>query len=900
MQDMMQIYTLADPLFFEEPTRWSGGVGFVENAGFGVSGAAVPDGWVRKERGIWVSLRPEGQAAAEQGWKVHLSATLDNADRLCSAAWDYCVGRGIPFKHLRDRNMLLVFNAKYSPRGSSGKLVTVYPRDEDELEAVLRDLSAELEGEPGPYILSDLRWGAGPLFVRYGGFSEMRCVDEHGETVLAVRHPDGTLLPDRRRPVFDPPKWVDLPEFLRPHLDSRRDGAGAEHPYLVRRALHFSNAGGVYLATRRTDGREVVLKEARPHTAVDANHHDAITRMARESWALRALQGIPGIPELYDELDIAGHHFLVQEYMDGHPLNVWCGIHHPGVGRAEPTEEEIASYTRRAVRVAERIEELISAVHARGLVFGDLHLGNVIVRPDESVALVDFELAFDATDAEWRPGLTATGFGSRHKSGTDRDLHALAAVRLAMFVPYSKITALQPDKVREFVRLMCAEYPVPGDWAGTILSHLAPPAGAARLPGAAVPPGLREPAGPPVSPGVPASPDVAVSPGGAWRPDGGLACLEEPVVDWGAVRASLAKGILASATPEREDRLFAGDVHQFLSGGLGLAYGAAGVLWALDVTGHGRRPEHERWLLEAVRRTPPHRPGLYDGAAGIVHVLDHLGYSDEAAELLDRHPVPDRANISMLSGYAGIGATLTHLSRERDGGPGGRDHLASALAVADRLTDAVRHGDPGTARGPGLPAPTRPVEPGLMRGWCGVALFLIRLFERTGDPGLLDHAALAVGLDLDRCVRTPDGWLVAEEAGVRTMPYLDIGSAGIALVIDEFLAHREDERFRASLPDLLRACRTRVALQCDLFRGTAGHVATLARCGAPDEDLDRRLREMGRHAIAFRGHLAFPGTNGFRLSMDLATGGAGVLLAMSQAAGTCSSFLPFLSPRART
>ncbi|MFI6507786.1 class III lanthionine synthetase LanKC [Streptosporangium sp. NPDC050855] len=894
MQDMMQIYTLADPLFFEEPTRWSGGVGFIGDAELAVSRAAVPEGWVRKERGVWVSLRPADQATAEQGWKVHLSATLDNADRLCSAAWDHCVERGIPFKHLRDRNMLLVFNAKYSPRGSSGKLVTIYPRDEEELRSVLTELSAELDGERGPYILSDLRWGTGPLFVRYGGFTEMTCVDEHGETVFAIRHPDGTLLPDRRRPVFDPPKWVELPEFLRPHLDSRHDGAGAELPYLVRRALHFSNAGGVYLATRRTDDREVVLKEARPDTAVDANHQDAITRMARESWALTALRGIPGIPELYDELDVAGHRFLVEEYMDGQPLNVWCGTAHPWVTRAEPTEEEIAAYTRRAVRISERIEELITAVHARGVVFGDLHLGNVIVRPDESVALVDFELAFEATDADWRPGLSATGFGSRDKSGADRDLHALAAVRLAMFLPYSKITALQPDKVHEFVRLMCDEFPVPADWAGTILSHLAPP-GASPVPPDSGSPGI---------PGSPAGSVASVTSAGSpaplgrtrpeqERPEQARPDLDAPVVDWEAVRASLAKGILASATPDREDRLFPGDVHQFLSGGLGLAYGAAGVLWALDVTGHGRRPEHERWLIDAVRRTTPRRPGFYDGTAGLVHVLDHLGYPDEAAELLDRHPVPDRANISMFSGFAGIGAALAHL-------PEGRDRLATALTVADRLADAVRRRDPGTARGPGLPAPTRPVEPGLMRGWSGVALFLIRMFERTGDPGHLDHAALAVGLDLDRCVTTADGGLVAEEAGVRTMPYLDVGSAGIALVADEFLAHREDDRIRASLPGLLRACRTRVALQSDLFRGTAGQVAVLSRLGADDEQaMDRRLRDLCRHAVSFRGHLAFPGTNGFRLSMDLATGGAGVLLAMSQAAGTGTSFLPFFSPRGR-
>ena len=469
---------------------------------------------------------------------------------------------------------------------------------------------------------------------------------------------------------------------------------------------------------------------------------------------------------------------------------------------------------------------------------------------------------------------------------------------------------------------MCDSFPVPPDWAGTILSHLAPPG----APASSISPDSAGSVSAVSSASSVDSVSSPVSPGSS-GPDEEPPALDRPVVDWRAVRASLAKGILRSATPEREDRLFPGDVHQFLSGGLGFAHGAAGVLWALEVTGHGRHPEHERWLIDAVRRTTPRRAGFYDGTAGLVHVLDHLGYPDEAAELLDRHPVPDRANISMFSGFAGIGAALAHL-------PEGRDRLATALSVADRLADAVRRRDPGTARGPGLPAPTRPVEPGLMRGWSGVALFLIRLFERTGDPGHLDHAALAVGLDLDRCVTTADGGLVAEEAGVRTMPYLDVGSAGIALVADEFLAHREDDRLRASLPGLLRACRTRVALQSDLFRGTAGQVAVLARLAnrqgrdtqkrtatrrtargngtrgdgspggsrsGPEEDaaLDRRLRDLCRHAVSFRGHLAFPGTNGFRLSMDLATGGAGVLLAMSQAAGTGTPFLPFFSPRGR-
>ena len=60
----------------------------------------------------------------------------------------------------------------------------------------------------------------------------------------------------------------------------------------------------------------------------------------------------------------------------------------------------------------------------------------------------------------------------------------------------------------------------------------------------------------------------------------------------------MVRAILASATPEREDRLFPGDVAQFGDGGgLGLAHGAAGVLYALAETGAERYEAGEEWLL---------------------------------------------------------------------------------------------------------------------------------------------------------------------------------------------------------------------------------------------------------------------------------------------------------------
>jgi tRNA A-37 threonylcarbamoyl transferase component Bud32 len=864
MFELKQVYCFADPLFFEDVSRWNGGPGFLPDGDLTISGRPAPDGWQRDDRGIWISLKPTGARGPEQGWKIHVSATPKTADRICSAVWDYCVPRGIRFKHLRNRSVLVALNAKYAPRSASGKMVTIYPVDEAALRMVLDELGERIGRAEGPYILSDLRWDKGPLYVRYGGFVPMECIDERGEVVHGIRRPDGVLVPDVRRPVFDPPKWAPLPAFLESHLVARRSSSGTSQPYRVQKTLHFSNAGGVYLATRLTDGATVVLKEARPHAGLDDNHEDSVARMHRERRALEILGGLDGIPALYDHFVLGEHHFLVQEFIDAQPLHVWSACTHPWVVSAEPTEADFAEYTKRALAICDRVADLIAAVHSRGVVFGDLHMGNVMVRADDSVALIDFELAFDSNDLDWRPGLGATGFTDRNRSGVDIDRYAFAALRLGLFVTLNRLTVLDPGKAGQFAREAERHFPLPAGWSDEIIAELTPAAGNGRET-------------------APLNVD-----------------LDAPRVDWPAAQRSIVRAIMRSATPERTDRLYPGDSQLFTVGGLGIAYGAAGVLWALDVTGHGRHLDHERWLLDAVAAAKTLRPGFYDGAAGVAYVLDHLGHRDQARATLERfsHEKHTTVGMSLYSGLAGIGLNLVHFAARTDSG----ELRARAAGIGERLAAAVRADNPRLAFGSTEP-PGRLVDAGLMRGWSGVALFLLRLYRETRDPAWLDVAVQAVHRDLDRCIVTSDGSLQVEEVGVRTLGYLVVGSAGIATVIDELLDVRDDERARQSLPGLLSACSRGFVIQSDLFHGRAGLMATLGRLSHRHDvsrALDRHLARLSWHAISYKGDLAFPGDLDFRLSMDLATGGAGMLLAVNAATKADAEFLPFLTPRGRS
>ncbi len=240
----------------------------------------------------------------------------------------------------------------------------------------------------------------------------------------------------------------------------------------------------------------------------------------------------------------------------------------------------------------------------------------------------------------------------------------------------------------------------------------------------------------------------------------------------------------------------------------------------------------------------------------------------------------------LYGGLAGIGLVLAELSRTT----GETSLRQRALEAAQLLADQQQSGS-GTSTGK---------RAGLLHGATGPALLFLRLYEDTGAPQLLDLAADALRADLARCVRNSAGTLLVDE-GARTMPYLGAGSVGIGMVLDDFLGHREDEEFEAARGGIVRAARSRYYAQPGLFNGRAGMVLHLARTTAREAHpahLAAQLEGLGWYALPYEGHLAFPGDQMMRLSMDLGTGGAGVLLALAAARGT-GAHLPFLPPLKR-
>jgi Tol biopolymer transport system component/predicted Ser/Thr protein kinase len=136
-------------------------------------------------------------------------------------------------------------------------------------------------------------------------------------------------------------------------------------PYEILGAIGAGGMGEVYRARDTRLGRDVAIKTSK--LAFD-------DRFQREARAIAALNH-PNICTLYD----VGPDYLVMEYVDGQTLN-------DRIRRGRLPEAD-------ALAIAMQVASALEAAHDKGIVHRDLKPGNIKIKPDGQVKVLDFGLA---------------------------------------------------------------------------------------------------------------------------------------------------------------------------------------------------------------------------------------------------------------------------------------------------------------------------------------------------------------------------------------------------------------------------------------------------------------------------------------------------------------------------
>lgn len=169
--------------------------------------------WGVRSDGHWTYVNCLMYSFPPQGWKIHITSTIYDAQNVLYDVAEYLFVKSISFKYLSSRTCFIQANGKYADRLESGKFITIYPSSEHIFIQLLKDLKTIVcKYDDGPYILTDKQWQNSNVFFRYGALKP-RFSNEKNVPVIVT--PQGDLIPDKELPLYSLPSFVDEPIYVK-------------------------------------------------------------------------------------------------------------------------------------------------------------------------------------------------------------------------------------------------------------------------------------------------------------------------------------------------------------------------------------------------------------------------------------------------------------------------------------------------------------------------------------------------------------------------------------------------------------------------------------------------------------------------------------------------------------
>lgn len=424
---------------------------------------------VDSEDSIWRYSRASRKSDPDQGWKLHVSATIRSANKVFEAVAPYLRVRGVLFKAPRSLQELEKLNSGiYYGYSQVGKFITVYPRSAKQATSLARRLHLLSGKEPAPAVPFDFRFRSDScIYYRYGSFQLIEIENPNGTRTPAMRDLQGNLIPDLRLAEKPHPAWVVNP-FVNAEIEAKRltEPGPLLTTFRAFQSLSQRGKGGVYKALDFSvqPPRLCLLKEGRGGGEVGWDGRDGHWLIENEEQVLTSLRATGmAVPAVYSSFALDGNFYLVTEFIEGETLQDFL------------SRQKRRLPLSRAMGFALQLAELLSQMHRAGWIWRDCKPANVIIARDGRLRPVDFEGAcpIDGPDETvwstpvFSPRAVLDRTDATHGQGAD--LYALGAViyfllsgRLpesANLVPVERVRKSVPRPVLDLVAELLAGDP---------------------------------------------------------------------------------------------------------------------------------------------------------------------------------------------------------------------------------------------------------------------------------------------------------------------------------------------------------------------------------------------------------------------------------------------------------
>ena len=610
--------------------------------------------------------------------------------------------------------------------------------------------------------------------------------------------------------------------------------------YNIVKAIHFSNGGGVYKALGIKDKKEYILKEGRLNAGWDRNNEDAFTRINNEYITLKKLSRVKEVVNVFDIFTEWESNFLVEEYIEGVPLTDWTASNFPFIKNNNNRND----YLLKVKKIMTNMIDVISTIHNNGLAIGDLQPNNIMVDKSLNIKLIDFE-ASKYVKSKQKLSLGTPGFLKDNLSTVEEnDWHSLINILLYIFLPIGPVHSLNSSVIPKYIRHIKKIF---GQTATNFISDFIDKC------------------------------NLILEKNNYEKYqictlDGNNLINIENIEDF-------SKKIVKTALKNldfNELRPLKGDIRQFEYelGRYNYLTGIYGCIYALskfiDIPN-----EWDEWILKHSNFSMNRDLGFFTGKSGIGMILYELGFTQQADSifediLLNLDDLEKLQDISMLSGYSGIGFSLVRYYKRTKK----EVYFNKSLEIADYLIklykDKFDINYPFEDFG----------KVGIMTGWAGVAYYLLELYKINKLDYLLDYAKKCINYDLSKCKYDGKDGLYVDNNGILS-PYLLGGSAGLALVILKFKSIGIND-FNSQLEEIIKIIKSSNFYNIGLFRGALGILYIAAQCKNSSEDINNLVDILNIYLVTDGDNIYVPGEFSYKYSEDIFSGRAGLLLVLKE------------------